>query len=66
MRVRDRRKNLNVTFFQPERVGDVENKNNSPVNMIFFAKASDTRNFFQNIRSDLKISDVATLLVSVM
>jgi len=54
-----------ATSFQPKRVGDVENKNNSPFNIRFFDKTSDTRNFFKNIRSDVKTSAVATLLASV-
>ena len=56
---------MNVTSFQPERVGNVENKNNSPVNIKFFVKTSDIRNFSQNNRSDVKTAEVATLLVSV-
>jgi len=39
------------------------NKNNSPVNIRFVAKTSDIRNFFENIRSDVKTSKVATLVV---
>ena len=56
---------MNVTSFHAKRVGNVENKNNSPVNIRFFATISDTTNFSQNIRSDVKISELATLLVSV-
>jgi len=56
---------MNVTSFHAKRVGNVENKNNSPVNIRFFATISDITNFSQNIRSDVKISELATLLVSV-
>ena len=52
-------------FFSFWRAGNVENKHNSSVNIRFFAKASDTKNFFQNIRSDVKTSEVATLRVIV-
>ena len=63
MRVRKRRKKLKIrnacycNFFSTWRVGNVENKNNSPVNIWFFAKTSDTRNlskhqiWHQNIAS---------------
>jgi len=36
--------------------------NNSPVNIRFVAKTSDIRNFSQNIRSDVKTSEVVTQL----
>jgi len=42
----------------------VEN-NNSPLNIRFVAKTSDIRNFSQNIRSDVKTSEVATLDLTV-
>jgi len=38
----------------------VVNKNNSAVNIRFVAK-TDIRNFSENIRSDVKTSEVATL-----
>jgi len=41
----------------------VGNKNNDPVNIRFVAKILDIRNFSENIRSDVKTSEVATLLV---
>jgi len=41
--------------------GNVVNKNDSPVNIRFIAKTSDMRNFSDNIRSDVKTSEVATL-----
>jgi len=40
----------------------VGNKNNSPVNVRFVAKTSDIRNFSENIRSDVKTSEVATVV----
>jgi len=40
----------------------VENNNNSPFNIRSVAKTSDIRIFSQNIRSDVKTSEVATLL----
>ena len=57
---------MNVTSFRPKRVGNVENKSYSPVNIRFFAKTSNIRHFSQNNRSDVKTPEVATLLVSVM
>jgi len=51
--------NLTCTFH--ERIGNVENENNSPVNIKFVSKASDVRNLSENIRSDGKASEVATL-----
>jgi len=41
----------------------VEN-NNSPLNIRFVAKTSDIRNVSQNTRSDVKTSDMATLLLA--
>jgi len=40
-------------------------KNNSSVNIRFVAKTSDIRNFSENIRSDVKTSEVATLLTTL-
>ena len=40
----------------------MENNNNSPFNIRSVAKTSDIRIFSQNIRSDVKTSEVATLL----
>jgi len=42
----------------------VEN-NNSPLNIRFVARTSDIRNFSQNIRSDVKTTEVATLVKTV-
>ena len=39
----------------------MENKNNSPVNIRFVSKTSDIRNLSENIGSDVKTSEVATL-----
>jgi len=41
-------------------------KNNSSVNIRFVAKTSDIRNFSQNIRSDVKTSEVATLVTALL
>jgi len=41
--------------------GNVKNKSNSPVNIRFVAKTWEIRNFSQNIKSDVKTSEVATL-----
>jgi len=38
------------------------NKDNSPVNIRFVVKTSDVRNFSKSIRSDVKTSQVATLI----
>jgi len=35
--------------------GNVENKNNNPVNIRFVDKTSDIRNFSENIRQDLML-----------
>jgi len=50
----------NQTYFQPRKRGNVEN-NNSPLNIRFVAKTLDIRNFSQNVRSDVKTLEVATL-----
>jgi len=55
---------MNLTYFQPRERRIVEN-NNSPLNIRFVAKTSDIRNFSQNIRSDVKTSEVATLDLTV-
>ena len=41
--------------------GNAVNKNNSPVNIRFVIKTSDVRNFSENVRSDVKTSEGATL-----
>jgi len=55
---------MNLTSFQPKRRVNVEIKNNTPVNNIFVAKTSDIRNVSQNMRSDIKTSEMATLLTA--
>jgi len=50
-----------ITSIYPKGRGNVESKNNSPANIRFVAKTSDIRNFSQNIRSDVKTPEVATL-----
>ena len=45
---------LNLTYFHPERGGNLENKSNSPVNIRFVAKTSDIRNLSENVVSDVK------------
>jgi len=41
----------------------MENKNINVVNIKFVAKTSYIRNFFENTRSDVKTSEVATLVI---
>jgi len=53
---------MNLTYFQTRKRRIVENNNNYPLNIRFAAKTSDIRNFSQNIRSDVKTSEVATLV----
>jgi len=55
-------KMVNLTYFHPKRRGIVENKNNRPLNIRFVAKTSDIRNFLENITSDVKSSELATLV----
>ena len=42
---------MNQTCFHPERIENIGNKNNCPVNIRFVTKTSDIRNFSENIRS---------------
>jgi len=35
---------MNLTYFRPKMRGNVENKNNNPVNIRFVDKTSDIRN----------------------
>jgi len=51
---------MNLTHFHPKRIENLK-RSNILVNIRFFAKTSDIRNFSQNIRSDVKTSEVATL-----
>jgi len=48
-------------LFSRKRTGNVKNKSNSPLNIRLVAKTSGIRSFSQNIRSDVKTSEVATL-----
>jgi len=50
---------MNLTYFYPKMRGNVVN--NSPANIRFVAKISEIRMFSENIRSDVKTSEVATL-----
>ena len=51
-----------ITYFQPRKRRNVENNHsNCPLNIRFVTKTSAIRNFSQNIRSDVKTSEVATL-----
>jgi len=43
----------------------VGNNNNYPLNIRFVAETSDIRNLSQNIRSDVKTSEVATLTAAL-
>jgi len=52
---------MNLTYFQMSQ--NVENRKNSPpVNIRFVTKTSHIGNIFENIRSDVKTSEVATRL----
>ena len=53
-------KNMNLTHFHPKTIENLK-RSNILVNIRFVAKTSDIRNFSQNIRSDVKTSEVATL-----
>jgi len=53
---------MNLPYFHPQKRENVENINNSPVNIRFVAKTSHIRNFFENIKSDFETSEVATRL----
>jgi len=57
---------VNLTYFQPRKRRNVENKINCPLNIRFVTKTSDLRNFSQNIRSDVKTSEVVTLFPVLM
>jgi len=48
---------MNLTHFHPKSIENLE-KSNSSVNIRFVAKTSYIRNFYQNIRSDVKTSEV--------
>ena len=50
-----------LTYLHSKRKGNVKNKSNSPVNIRFVAKTSDIMNVSENIRSDVKSSEAATL-----
>jgi len=54
---------LILACLYPKIRGNVINKINSPVNYRFVAKTSDIRNFSEDTRSDVKISEVAILMV---
>jgi len=57
---------MNLTHFCPKLYGKFEKKNNSSVNIRFVDKTSDIRNFSQNIKSDVKTPEVATLRSTLM
>jgi len=44
---------MNLTYFRPKTRGNVENKNNNPINIRFVAKTSDIRNSTEKITSDV-------------
>jgi len=46
---------MNLSYFRPEMRGNVENRNNNPVNIRFVAKTSDIRNLSENITSDITL-----------
>jgi len=51
---------MNLTYFHRKSIENL-GKNKSSFNIRFVTKTSDIRNFSQNIRSDVKTSEVATL-----
>jgi len=53
---------MNLTYICHKRIGNVENENNSPINIRFVSKTSDIRNVSQNIRSDVKTSEETALV----
>jgi len=62
---------MNLTYFQPRKRRNEENKNNSSLNIRLVVKTSenyleisDSRKLSRNIRSDIKTSEVATLLTN--
>jgi len=53
---------MNLTHFHPKRIDNLKKSNTLfLVNIRFVAKTSDTRNFSQNIRSEVEAPEVATL-----
>jgi len=55
---------MNLTVFLSKNARKKENKNNIPVNIRFVSKTSHIRNFSQNIKSDVKASEMATLVIT--
>ena len=49
---------MNRTYFYPKIRGNLVNKKNSAVNLRFVVKTSDIINISENIRSDVKTSEV--------
>jgi len=56
---------MNLTYTCNERIGNVKNKNNSPVHTRFVSKTSNIKNLSENIRSDVETPEVATLLLTI-
>jgi len=56
-------KNDKFNLLYPQKRANMENKNINVVNIKFVAKTSYIRNFFENTRSDVKTSEVATLVI---
>jgi len=46
---------MNLTYFRPKMRGNVEHKNNNPVNIRFVDKISDIRNLSEHITSDVML-----------
>jgi len=44
---------MNLAYFRPDMRGNVENRNNNPVNIRFVAKTSDIGNLSENITSNV-------------
>jgi len=55
---------MNLPYFHLLKGRKCGRKNNSSVNIRFVAKTSDIGNISQNIRSDVKTSEVATLFAT--
>jgi len=55
---------MNRTYFYPKIRGNLVNKKNSAVNLRFVVKTSDIINVSENIRSDVKTSEVVLCWLS--
>jgi len=53
---------MNLIYIHPQKRENMENINNSPLNIRFVAKTSDIRNLSEHITSDVETSEVAALV----